>query len=179
LNFNLKGGEFVKKLLGVILVAMTVLSTAFSATKGGINPLLATCCIGPRVGLEMNEGTKIRDIEWIGFIGGLVFSPLRLAYTIDPVTGKTMDEVRAKENLGGNPIYAKEPKQKGGFVPFLGACCLGPRVGLELNDGRKVRNMEYLALVPVVQVVPMVLMAVEAYQGKTMAQVAAAEGLDR
>lgn len=169
----------MKKLLGVILVATTLLSIAFSATKGGVGPCLATCCIGPRVGLEMNEGTKIRNMEWVAFIGGMVFGPIRLVNVIDPVTGKTMDEVRAKENLGGNPILAKEPKQKGGFIPLLGACCLGPRVGLELNDGRKVRNMEYLALVPVVQVVPMVLMAVEAYNGTTMTQVAAAEGLDR
>jgi len=168
----------MRKLTSIIIIASILLSIGFSATKGGVGPCLASCCIGPRVGLEMNEGTKIRQMEWIAFIGGMIFSPIRLVNTIDPVTGKTMDEIRVKENLGGNPINATPPKQKGGIMPFLGACCLGPRVGLEMNDGRKVRTMELLTLVPVVQIVPIVLIAAEAYQGKTMSEIAAKERLD-
>ncbi|MDI6841123.1 MAG: hypothetical protein QMD71_09830 [bacterium] len=35
--------------------------------KGGINPFLASLLIGPRVGLEMNEGKTIETTEWIDF----------------------------------------------------------------------------------------------------------------
>lgn len=168
----------MKKTLSIILIASILFSIGFSA-KGGVVPCLATCFLGPRVGVEMNEGSKIRQMEWIAFIGGIVFGPLRLIGVIDPTTGKSMNQISAQERLGVPPIYAKAPAQKGGFVTFLASCCIGPRVGLEMNDGRKVRNMELLALVPIVQIVPVVLMAYEAYEGKTMTQIAAAEKLDR
>lgn len=33
--------------------------------KGGVTPGMASCCLGPRIGLEMNEGIPIRTEEWI------------------------------------------------------------------------------------------------------------------
>ena len=39
---------------------------------GGIVPCLLTCYIGPRAGLEYNEGRKIAQIEWIELIATLV-----------------------------------------------------------------------------------------------------------
>ena len=165
-----------------ILLGLCLLATMSSAllAKGGCGPFLASCCIGPRVGLEMNEGTDIRSTEWIGFVSNLVITPVgNIVYGFDPATGKSMNEVRGKENLGGPAIKAQAPKNKGGLGPFLAGFCLGPRVGLELNDGRKIRTMEWLTLVPVVQIIPMTLIAIEAGSGKTMAEVAAAEKLDK
>jgi len=40
--------------------------------EGGAGPCLASACIGPRVGLEMNEGKKIQTSEWIGLGGKLI-----------------------------------------------------------------------------------------------------------
>lgn len=166
-----------KLLLGLCVVSL--LSSTLLA-KGGFGPALASCCIGPRVGLEMNEGSDIRTMEWIEFgadmISGGVGSIIAGA---EAGMGKSMNEVRAKEGLGGTAVRAAAPASKGGIMPFLGGCCLGPRVGLEMNDGRNVRTMELLTLVPVVQIVPMAIIALEAYGGKTMSEVAAAEGLDR
>jgi hypothetical protein len=66
---------------------------------------------------------------------------------------------------------------KGGVGPCLASCCIGPRVGLEMNDGRKIRTLEWLTLVPVVNIVTILMQCYEAYQGKTMSEIAAAEKL--
>jgi len=176
LNFNLGGGEFVKKLLSVVVVISVLLSVGFAA-KGGVAPLLAGCCLGPRVGLEMNEGSAIRMTEWarfIPFVGSIV--PLYSAY--EAYTGKTWNQVSDAENLNAVKVYGAN-KQKDKLIPTVVACCWGPRVGLEMNNGRKLRNMELLMLVPVVNIIPLVVIASEGYNGKTMSQVAAAEGLDK
>jgi len=61
----------MKKILGmlivVVLVQMTCLSLALADTakKGGPMPAVASCLLGPRIGLEMNEGSSIRTEEWI------------------------------------------------------------------------------------------------------------------
>ncbi len=166
----------MKKVLVLMLIAALMLPTVAFAAKGGVAPCLATCCLGPRTGLEMNEGSSIRLTEWlrlVPFVNQIV--PLYNAY--EGYTGKTMAKVAAEERLGGVRVQAVAPAKKGGVVPGLVACCFGPRVGLEMNEGRKVRTMEWIGLV--VPVIPSAIIAYEAYQGKTMSQVAAAEGLDR
>ncbi len=166
----------MKKFL-VVISLVAVMSSSLMA-KGGAGAFLASCCLGPRVGLEMNEGRSIRTMEWITLIPyvGYVSTILMAA---DAAGGKTMNEIRASEGLGGPTVKAVKPAQKGGVVPFLANCCLGPRIGLEMNDGRKVRNMELFQLIPFVGIIPRVLIAAEAGGGKTMTQVAAAEGLDK
>lgn len=164
-----------------VCVALLVLfSMSFAASKGGVAPCLATCFLGPRVGVEMNEGSKIRNAEWIGLIGNFVFSPVGTLYlAIDPTTGKSMNQVRAAENLGGVAVKAPAPKTKGGPMSFLTSCCLGPRVALEANDGRKIRTMEWLGLIPVINIIPALYLPYEAFAGKTMSEIVAAEGLDK
>ena len=67
--------------------------------------------------------------------------------------------------------------KKGGCLPFLGSCCLGPRIGLEMNEGRQVRTLEWLLLVPYVGLFTRLWMSIEAYDGKTMSEIAAEENL--
>lgn len=166
-----------------IVIALLVLLMAFPAAtfaKGGLGPCLATCCFGPRVGLEMNDGKSVRLMEWLtllvdnfavpGFYIGRTVNSLESAFN------KGMNETTTAENLGGPQIKSNGPKLGGGWTPFLASCCLGPRIGMELNDGRRIRNIEWLTLV--VPVVPTLIIALEASKGKTMTEVAEEEGLD-
>ncbi len=169
------------KKITVLLALLIFVSMASAITKkGGINPCLATCFLGPRVGVEMNEGTKIRNAEWIGLVGKVVFAPLGYLYlAIDPTSGKSMNQIKREEGLGGPIISAPVPSEKGGPTSFLTSCCLGPRVALEANSGRNIRTMEWVTLIPLVNIVPVVYMCYESYSGKTMSEIAAAEGLDK
>ena len=63
----------------------------------------------------------------------------------------------------------------GGFTPCLLTCYLGPRVGTEYNEGRGVATMEWLQLL---FGVGRLVLAVEAYQGKTMSDFAKENALD-
>jgi hypothetical protein len=164
----------MKKLL---VLVMTVCAVSFAA-KGGVEPLLATCCLGSRVGLEMNEGRKIRTMEWLRLVP-FVSSLVMIYEPCQAYTGKTMSQVAATEGLGGVNVKARKPAKAGGGKAFLTACCLGPRVGYESNEGRKIREKEWMVYIPVYGIVPLVVMLNEAYVGKTMSQITAAEGLDR
>ena len=127
----------MKKLM---LVAVLLAAVSFAVPpKGGCVPVLAGCCIGPRVGLEMNEGTKIKGDEWLGLAGsilvGVNVSPYMAGY--QAFVGETMNEQKADQRLGGPMIKAKAPESAGGCGPALASFCMGPRLGLEMNDGRK------------------------------------------
>ena len=164
----------------LILVTVLLAAVSFAVPpKGGIVPCLSTCCLGPRVGLEMNEGTKVKSDEWLGLIGGMLVgvnvSPYMAGY--QAFTGESMNEQKVDQRLGGPMIKASAPKATGGCGPALGSFCLGPRVGLEMNDGRGIRTIEWFALV--IPLVPQAMMGYEAYSGKTMSEVAAVEGLDK
>ena len=127
--------------------------------EGGAGPCLASACIGPRVGLEMNEGKKIQTSEWIALGGTLIFGsvpaiPLGTrAYMAYDTGGKT-----------------------NGFEGFLASYFLGPRVGAELHE-RRIRSDEWLRLVPCVNIYPYFSISMEAYQGRTMTEIEVAEGL--
>lgn len=165
----------------VFIVFALISAVSFAApAKGGVGPCLATCCFGPRAGVQMNEGTKIRNMEWMALVANAVASPLGTAMLLwDPITGESMNSIKQDENLGGPQILAKAPENKGGINSCLIGYCFGPRVALEANDGRKIRTLEWIALVPVVNIVPTVIMLNEAYTGKTMSEIAAEEGLDK
>lgn len=170
----------MKKTITIFLILLFVFSKMIFA-KGGLGPCLASCCIGPRIGLEMNEGSRIRNTEWLGFIVGAVASSMagRLIYVIDPVNGRTMNEIRKEENLGGVDVKAAKPEHTDYFLSGLGSFCIGPRVGLEMNDGRKIRTVEWFLLAPIVSIVPAVIISAEAYSGKTMSEIAQEENLDQ
>lgn len=154
----------MKKYL-IVISLIAIMCSSLMAAKGGVAPFLASCCLGPRIGLEMNEGSKIQVTEWINaFIFPII--PFQAA----------MGESMADVNYMGAPrVIARNKKSDGGIVPFLAGCCLGPRVGLEMNDGRGVRNLELFMLIPAVGFIPRVMIAAEAYQGKTMSSIAATE----
>jgi len=53
----------------VVLMAALIFSTSTAyaqENKGGIMPAAVSCLVGPRVGLEMNEGKPVEMMEWLG-----------------------------------------------------------------------------------------------------------------
>lgn len=124
--------------------------------KGGLNPCLTSVCIGPRVGLEMNEGKKIETSEWIGFLGGFVGG------YVHPSVSALAQAYMAYDTGG----------KKNGMTGFAASYCIGPRVGAQLHE-RKIRTNEWLRFCGI----GTCLIGWEAYQGKTMTDIEVAEGL--
>lgn len=143
---------------------------------GGITPCFINCYIGPRSGLEYNEGRGIATMEWIS----LVFSPARLIMALQAYQGKTMSEWAKENAMDSRPIPAPKGNaaSKGGITACLVTCYFGPRVAFERNEGRKIRSKEIWLVIPILNVVAVILMGLEAYNGKTMTQIARDEGLD-
>jgi len=145
-------------------------SDTSSAYNGGFVPCLASCLIGPRVGLEMNEGiTEIHQAEWISLGGQLVGGSL--AYPPNPFSNLIITGTRAymAYELGG-----KRNGLEGGLASFF----IGPRVGQELHY-RKIRNKEWMLLIPCVNIYAAISIPLEAYDGKTMTEIEKKEGLRR
>ncbi len=152
---------------------------------GGFEPCLSSCCIGPRVGLEMNEGVDIHRSEWIAFGGQLVSSALgsSTTYDVDPTTGEIQLTANPLEPVGsaiatGTRAYMAYDRggKANGFYGFLASYFIGPRVGAELHE-RKIRSKEWLLLIPCVNLYPAIAIPLEAYEGKTMSEIEVAEGL--
>lgn len=95
----------MKKILPVMMICFLsiLLPNAINAEKGGTTPCLVGCCLGPRIGLEYNEGKEIETSEWLE----LVFI--------------------------GFPINWFNAYSKNGFSGCLLEMFLGPRVGREYN----------------------------------------------
>ena len=54
-----------------VLMASLIFSTSVAyaqeeQSKGGVVPAAVSCMVGPRVGLEMNEGKPVEMMEWLG-----------------------------------------------------------------------------------------------------------------
>lgn len=158
----IRNGGYMKSgianVLGIVLLCGIVIAASpvyAQSAKGGVGPMLGSCCLGPRIGLEMNEGQEIELIEFAllldnGVTGGLI--RLWLAYDYG---------YKAAGNKG-----------------FLASCCIGPRVGKEFNE-RKIRDREFLYPIPIVNLYPWITIGIEAYQGKTMTEIAEEENLTR
>lgn len=117
-----------------------------SGAKGGCGPGCVALFIGPRVGLEMNDGKPVETAEWLRLIGiGIL-------------------------------INNCEAFQQNGCVGCLLENFLGPRVGRQYHY-RNVRVMEWIQLV--VSPIPQLIMAFEAYGGKTMTEIEAQEHLSK
>ena len=151
--------RFIMRNMSVVLALVLILSVASGVLaeekKGGPVPGLVSFFLGPRIGLEMNEGEEVEGIE-----GAIV-----LDYV---VTGGLVRLYVAYDH----------GYKSAGLSGCLASCCLGPRVGRELPE-RNIRTKEWLQLIPVVGIVPRVLIAVEAYDGKTMTEIAEEEGLSK
>jgi hypothetical protein len=59
--------------LVLLMIGAFLMPVNAQEQKGGMGPCLASCCLGPRIGLEMNEGKSVETLE----ILGLFFFPLR------------------------------------------------------------------------------------------------------
>jgi len=143
----------MKKLIasGISLYLLLGLSFAplvQAVEKGGYAPFFGSCCLGPRIGLEMNEGVAIKGYEWLNLIGI------------------------------GRLIGAINDGEKNGASGFFASCCLGPRVGGEY-DKRNIRTMEWVSLIPFVQVIPEIMMALQASDGITMKEIEKTEKLKK
>ncbi|MFA4838233.1 MAG: hypothetical protein WC703_01990 [Candidatus Neomarinimicrobiota bacterium] len=135
----------MKRTLVFVTLFLVLVGQVFAQTeKGGVKPCLATCLVGPRVGLEMNEGKKIETIEMVA-----CFVPI----------------------LRAVPGY-----EKAGVTGAVISFFLGTRVGAQYKE-RNVRMMEWLQLVPCVNIYPGIMQPLEAFQGKTMTEVEQKEGL--
>ena len=149
--------------VSLLVVLMLFAGTGLHAEEGGVLPCLASCLVGPRVGLEMNEGKEIQKSEWIGVIGGYFGNMV-------PIIGPLV-------SLGCRGYMAYDmgyvPNEFGGFAASF---CLGPRVGNELHY-RKIRNKEWLLLIPCINIYPLISIPLEAYHGKTMTEIEQKEGL--
>jgi len=146
----------VKNKKAVLLVSTAILffSTTAGYSKKGVKAFYASCCIGPRIGLELNEDKPIKEIEWDSFTANL-FIPFL-----------------------GNFISAIYQGSQNGSGGFFASCCLGPRVGEQLGV-RRIRKIEWMRLVPVVNLVAAFIICVEAGRGRTMTEIEGREDLSR
>ncbi|MFC1724376.1 hypothetical protein ACFL4T_02025 [candidate division KSB1 bacterium] len=118
--------------------------------KGGISPFLQSCIFGPRIGLEANEGKPVTVLEVVN------------AFV-----------------LPGLPIIIPiKAFFKNGLKGFLGAGCIGPRVGMQM-DTRKIRDIEWLMVIPIIDLYARFTTGWEAYKGRTMMEIIAEENLNR
>ncbi len=94
-----------KVFMAIVVMGIIGMSSNLNAAekKGGIGPACVACCIGPRVGLQMNDGKPVESAEW-----------LRLVWI-----GAIINDVQAY--------------QKNGCVGCLLENFLGPRVGRQYN----------------------------------------------
>jgi len=152
------GRGWLAVVLSVCLIQATVMPHALAAAKGkgGAGPFMASCCIGPRVGLEMNEDKPIQGVEWIRALGGFI-----------PYVGFLV--------TFGAAIYQGT---ESGFNGVMASCCIGPRVGEQLKD-RKIRSREWATLIPIIGLIPGIMIAAEAAKGRTMQEIEAEEKLKR
>jgi len=152
-----------KGFIFILITATLFMSTFLQAEeKGGFVPCLASCLIGPRVGLELNENKDIQQTEWIMLGGQLIAAA--------PVIGQIAATGTRAYNayvMGG---------EKNGLEGALASFFLGSRVGNEL-DTRKIRTIEWLQLVPCICIYPAIAIPLQAYNGKTMTEIEVEEGL--
>ncbi|MDO9575904.1 MAG: hypothetical protein Q7J55_05200 [bacterium] len=132
--------------VAILTLVLLVLATtsAIAGDKGGCMPAALGCFLGPRIGLEYNEGKPVETTEWLRLVGIGVL------------------------------INDYEAFQKNGPVGCLLENFVGPRVGRQY-DYRNVRILEWIGIVT--SPIPQVIMAFEAYQGKTMTEIEQQENL--
>ncbi|OGS33754.1 MAG: hypothetical protein A2293_14475 [Elusimicrobia bacterium RIFOXYB2_FULL_49_7] len=143
----------IKIVLFILVLTLPVQLLA----KGGVVPCLATCMMGDsRIGLAMNEGKDIEVYDWLNLVGSL--SGLSVA-------------TRAYAG------YENGYKQAG-TVGFCVGYLWGPRPGRMFKE-YKLRTMEVLMCIPVVNIYPCVALPLEAYAGHTLTEIIQSEGLKR
>lgn len=163
--------------------------------KGGISPFLTSCFIGPRIGLELNEGKPVKRGEWLllSWVAGLPFSVVGsfisgpLSGVVGPVGCCTapigccigsIGGVFSLTTLGARLYFGYLGFQSSGPIGGIASCCICPRAGIEYSH-RDIRTMEWLTLIPLAGIIPTFMIAMEAYQGKTMIEIESKEKLKK
>lgn len=171
----------MKKVLFFALFGVVFIASSLQAS-GGVGPCLATCFLGDtRIGLYMNDGKPIETTDWLVF-GGNILGSVLAQTVIPPVyefdsdgqTGKVSVSLPLGNFIAGFDAYGKSNS----FMGFLAGFLWGRRVGAEINT-TKVRTMEILTCIPIVNLYPCIALPLEAYNGKTMTQVIEDENLKR
>ena len=72
-------------------------------------------------------------------------------------------EQRLQEEHTGKPLR----RGRGGISPFLACIFVGSRVGYHLNEGRRIRGIEYYRVVPVLNLIADFEGGLAAYRGRT------------
>ena len=147
----------MKKLILVALMLTVVpVKTPVQAEAGGVWPCLATCFMGDvRIGLYMNEGKEVENMDWIVFVLNAVgtgLGPFVSAYD----------------------AHKKSSSMKGCCVGYF----WGRRAGGEINN-YKLRTKEILLCIPIINIYPCIAIPLEAFNGKTMTQIIEEENLKR
>lgn len=93
-----------RRLLHVLVLylglAVAPMALAGKQYDGGPWPFLASCCIGPRVGLQMNEGVGVRDVEQFSWLPVVGWFGYRFYMAWEAGQGKTFSAISAEERLG-------------------------------------------------------------------------------
>ena len=82
-----------------LCLAVAPMAVAGKQYDGGPWPFLASCCIGPRVGLQMNEGVAVRDVEQFSWLPVVGWFSYRFYMAWEAGQGKTFSEIAAEEHL--------------------------------------------------------------------------------
>jgi TolB-like protein len=142
-------GKVDKERRGVRGALSQVAQVGTGREKGGMGPALASCCLDPRLGYEMNEGKKVHLYDVLG-----LFAVLRLVPAIDWGMGR------------------------GGACGCCLALTISKRAGRDFRKTR-LRGKEILFFIPVLQWYPIIAVPLEAMSGKTWSEVVEEEGLTR
>ena len=145
----------MKKNIILACVVICVLGSLTSVTAaGGMEPCLATCCLDWRLGYEMNEGKTIHMYDWLTLAGRISQVPLWII-----------------------PAYEWGYRESG-----AAGCCVsilwGARAGRDFKSLR-LRSKEILLCVPIINIYPIIMIPMEAMDGKTWSQVLEEENLQR
>ena len=141
----------MKRTLPAVLLLIligTLVVPKVAAGKGGCVPAAYSCFLGPRIGLEANEGIPVETTEWLRLI----------------IIGALINDYQAF--------------QKNGLAGCLLENFLGPRVGRQYDQRKfRTMELLGLVTYVIGIPIPQAIMAYEAYQGKTMTEIEAKENL--
>jgi hypothetical protein len=166
----------MKPILSILMICLFFFN--ITEGKGGIAPCLATCILGDtRVGLEMNDGVPLESYDWtrlaLNGIGAVAFPAGYLGGSL-LLSGIGLLSLGISGGFRFCAIY--EQWESEGLMGCIAANIWGYRAGRDINKIR-IRNIEVLACIHVVDIFPAIWIPLEAFQGKTYQEVIEKEHL--
>lgn len=167
----------MKKYFGLLLAGLLVVS--FNSMAYGFSEKIESVCLRNQepVVPESSSNPLPQEPQKGGLVPCLVscFYGPRIGLELNE--GKSVEPMELIYFLGGPfTLYAswELAGKTNGANGCFASCCLGPRVGSQLHE-RKIRTMEWLQLIGI----GTIIIAYEAYSGKTMIEIEEAENLRR